>query len=106
MDYIIIEVPDLNDSLSRIVLNDTVYFIRFTYNDTFDYWKFSLYDSLEQPIILNVKIVPSFTLNVFYCGTDLPDGVFGCISSLQRVGRNDFVDGKAQFIFAPASLEE
>lgn len=106
MDYIIIEVPDMNDSTSRIVLNDTAYFIRFTYNDTSDYWKFSLYNSIMEPIILNVKIVPSFALNVFYCGLDLPDGVFGCLSSLEHVGRQDFVEGRAQFIFCPVAFEE
>jgi len=43
MEYIIIEVPDMNDSISRIVLNGTAYMLRFSYNDTCDYWKFSLY---------------------------------------------------------------
>ena len=94
MDYIIIEVPDMNDSVSRIVLNDTAYLIRFTYNDTKDYWKFSLYDTQNEPIVLGVKIVPNFPLNVFYGVTDLPFGVFGVISKLDRIGRNDFVDEK------------
>ena len=66
MDYIIIEVPDLNDSVSRIVLNGAVYFVRFTYNDTFDYWKFGVYDSQMEPIVIGIKIVPSFPLNLFY----------------------------------------
>ena len=34
MDYIIIEVPDMNDSVSRIALNGKQYQLRFTYNDT------------------------------------------------------------------------
>lgn len=34
MEYIVIEVPDMNDSVSRIVLNRKQYLIRFTYNDT------------------------------------------------------------------------
>ena len=44
MDYTIIEVPDMNDSVSRVVLSGTAYLIRFTYNDSKDYWKFSLYE--------------------------------------------------------------
>ena len=43
MDYIIIEVPDLNDSISRVVLNGNAYQIRFTWNETGGYWKFGLY---------------------------------------------------------------
>ena len=58
MDYTIIEVPDMNDSVSRVVLSGTAYLIRFTYNDSKDYWKFSLYDSQNVPIVLGVKIVP------------------------------------------------
>ena len=101
-DYTIIEVPDMNDSVSRIVLCGKQYQIRFTYNDTFDYWTFGLYDSLGEPIRIGVKIVPQMPLNLFW-GTDLmPFGVFGVLSDLERIGRNDFVNGKAQFIFGPA----
>ena len=102
MEYTIIAVPDLNDSISRIVLNSTVYQIRFTYNDTGDYWKFGLYDSQANPIVIGIKIVPQFPLNLFYGYTDLPWGVFGVFSKLDRIGRNDFADGNAQFIFCPA----
>lgn len=104
MDYTIIEVPDLNDSISRIVLNGTVYHIRFTYNDTGDYWNFGLYDALNEPIILGIKIVPQFPLNLF-CGVNkLPDGIFGVLTKLDRVGKDDFKEGNAKFIFAPVDL--
>lgn len=106
MEYTIIEVPDLNDSVSRIVLSGTPYFIRFSYNDTCDYWKFSLYNAQSEPIVVGIKIVPSFPLNVFYGVTKLPDGVFGVISKLQRIGRNDFKDGNAKFIFCPVEIAE
>lgn len=102
MVYTIIEVPDMNDSMSRIVLNNTPYHIRFTYNLTGDYWKFSLYDSLKEPIAYGIKIVPRFPLNVFSGVADLPFGVFGVMTTLDRVGRDDFKEGRVQFIFCPA----
>ena len=34
----------------------------------------------------------------------MPRGVFGVITTRDKVGRNDFVDGTAEFIFA--TLEE
>ena len=105
-EYIIIEVPDLNDSVSRVVLGDKQYLIRFTYNDTFDFWKFSIYDGQNNPIILGIKIVPGFPLNVFYGVSDLPDGFFGVISKLDRIGRNDFIEGNAKFIFYPVEIED
>lgn len=102
MDYIIIEVPDMNDSVSRVVLNGKQYLIRFTYNDTGEYWRFGLSDALGNQIITGVKIVPRFPLNVFYCGvTEMPKGVFGVMTKLDKVGRMDFREGRASFIFAP-----
>lgn len=106
MDYIVIEVPDMNDSVSRIVLSGKQYFIRFSYNDTFDFWKFSLYDSQNQPIVLGVKIVPRFVLNLFFGVAKLPDGIFGVMTKLDRIGRRDFIEGRAQFIFCPVDMEE
>lgn len=105
MEYTIIEVPDMNDSVSRVVLAGTAYLIRFTYNDTCDYWTFSLYNAQSEPIVLGIKIVPRFPLNVFYGVTKLPDGVFGVMTKLNRIGRNDFVDGNAQFVFCPVEIE-
>lgn len=102
MGYTIIAVPDMNDSVSRIVLNGTVYQIRFTYNDTEGRWYFGLNDAQGVPIVQMVKIVPGFPLNLFMGHDNMPSGVFGCMSNLEAVGREDFKNGKAQFIFAPA----
>ena len=106
MEYTIIEVPDMNDSVSRVVLNGTAYLIRFTWNDTGGYWKFGLYDTQSQPIVIGIKIVPRFPLNVFYGVTKLPDGVFGVMTKLERIGRHDFAEGHAKFIFCPVEIEE
>lgn len=102
MEYTIIEVPDLNDSVSRITLAGTVYQIRFTYNHTGDYWKFGLYNAQGDPVIIGIKIVPRFPLNLFHNFASLPFGVFGVFTKLDRIGRDDFVNGKAQFVFVPA----
>ena len=106
MDYIIIEVPDANDSISRVVLAGTAYQIRFTYNGRGDYWKFSLLDTQSNPIVQGVKIVPNFPLNIFCGVAKLPFGVFGVMSKLDHVGRQDFADGNAQFVFAPVNTVE
>lgn len=105
MVYTVIHVPDKNDSVSRVVLNGTAYYIRFTYNDTSDRWYFGLYDAQMAPIIQGVKVVPGFPLNLFKGSDSVPDGVFGCFSDLDAVGRNAFREDKAQFIFVPAEEE-
>jgi hypothetical protein len=102
VDYIIIEVPDLNDSISRIVLLGKQYQLRFTWNDTGGFWSFGLMDSLGAPLLIGTKIVPQFPLNLFYGTDNLPLGVFAALTEKDRIGRQDFVNGKAQFVFIPA----
>ena len=104
MEYTIIEVPDMNDSVSRIVLGGTAYHIRFTWIDSAGYWTFGLYDTQNKPLVIGIKIVPRFPMNVFYSLTKMPSGVFGVMTKLDRIGRKDFVDGNAQFIFCPVEI--
>lgn len=102
-----IKAPDHNDSLSRVVLGGEEYLLRFTYNANKDYWVFGLYETDETPIIDGVKIVPNFPLTFFYCRHRLPNGVFGCITQKDHIGRDDFKNGNAVFVFIPMEdLEE
>ena len=105
MKYTTIEVPDKNDSLSRIVLNGTAYLIRFTYQSANDYWKFGIYTVQKEPVVIGVKIVPNFPLNLFWGNAELTNGFFGAKSNLERIGRNDFVNKKATFIFCPIDAD-
>lgn len=99
MEKLIISVPDLNDSFSRVVLSGSAYFIRFTYNDTFDYWTFGVYDTQKNPIVTGIKIVPRFPLNLFQLNDNIPLGVFNVSSELDRIGRDDFLKANAEFCF-------
>ena len=99
MNYTVISVPDMNDSVSRVVLNGTAYMIRFTYNDTNCFWKFGLYTPNMDPIVCGIKIVPNFPLNVFYQAQSLP-GVFIAVTKNAQIGRNDFANGNAKFVFS------
>lgn len=105
MDYTIIEVPDMNDSVSSIVIDGKQYRLRFTWNDTGGYWMLGIYASLGEPIVIGQKIVPNFPLNLFWSGEDIPKGTFAAVDETEKldsIGRNDFIDGKAQFVYIPA----
>ena len=102
MEYTIITVPDMNDSFSRVVLAGTAYQMRFTWNDTAKRWMWGLYTADQTPIIEGVKIVPSFPINLSCGRPGLPDGAFGAITELAAIGRGDFSNGNAQFVFIPA----
>lgn len=96
-----IQVPDRNDSMSMLSIDGVVYLLRFTYNERYDYWSFGLYDEKENPILAMTRIVPNFPLLHFYTDTALPDGIFGCISDLDTVGREAFQEQTAEFIYIP-----
>ena len=98
---IYINVPDMNDSISTLSIDGTEYGLRFTYNETYDYWSFGVYDSEQNPIIAMTRIVPNFPLFHFYTSKDLPDGVFGCVSDKDTVGRYAFKDKTAEFVYIP-----
>jgi hypothetical protein len=102
MERIEIAVPDINDSFSRVTLSGKQYLIRFSYNDTGGYWTFGLYSIQKEPIAQGIKIVPNFPLNLSCASDEMPPGIFGVYTDLQRVGRNDFLNGKAIFAYIPA----
>jgi hypothetical protein len=90
-------VPELHDSFSRLAINGENLLVRFSYNDSFDFWAFGIYELNRQPVIEGLRIVPNVPLLLF-----LPmrrfDGVnFMATSNAQRIGHRDFWDGSAQF---------
>ena len=102
-----IEVPNMNDSVSTISIDGKKYGLRFTYNEKYDYWNFGLLDEDRNPIVAMTRIVPNFPLFHFYASQDIPDGIFGCLSTSENVGRYAFVDKTAEFVYIPnAELEE
>lgn len=101
-----IEVPDMNDSISTLSIDGTEYRLRFTYNEKYDYWNFGLYEKNDNPIVAMTRIVPNFPIFHFYEACDIPNGIFGCISELETVGRYAFLNKTARFVYIPnAELE-
>lgn len=98
-----ITVPDMNDSFSLMKIDNKNYNLRFTYNEKYDYWSFGLYDNNKNPIVAMTKIIPSFPLFYYYRKTNTPDGHFACITEKAAIGRNDFIDGNARFVYIPSS---
>lgn len=102
-----IQVPDMNDSYSRVILLRKEYLIRFMYNGAYDYWTFGVYDMERNVLLQQRKIVPISPLTHFDVSVNIPQGVFGCFTKLKKVGRDDFRTKKAEFAFIPwIDLEE
>lgn len=96
-----IDVPDMNDSMSSLSIDGKEYWLRFTYNEKYDYWSFGLYDKGKEPIIAMTRIVPNFPIYFFYTDSAIPDGTFGCVSDLDTVGRDAFTKKTAEFVYIP-----
>ena len=96
-----IQLPHTNDSFSRLVLNGKEYLARLTYSCVDDSWTFGLFKSTREPIISAMKLVPCFPINRYFKSSDMPDGVFGVLTNLERVGKNAFESGDAKFVFIP-----
>jgi hypothetical protein len=89
--------------MSSLSINGVEYVLRFTYNERYDYWSFGLYGENYEPIIAMTRIVPNFPLFHFYTSSDIPDGVFGCVSDIDTVGRYAFKNKTAEFVYIPKS---
>lgn len=95
-----IQVPDMNDSFSTVVLDGKQYAIRFTWNDAARRWSYGLYTAQREPIAIGLRIVPQFPLNMQVADGRSPPGIFGVYTKLESVGRKDFADGGAVFAYA------
>lgn len=101
-----ITVPDMNDSVSSITIDEVEYNIRFTYNATGDYWSFGIQNADGEPIVAMTKMVPDFPLTHFFNYTDLPYGIFGVLTKEERLTRESFNNGTAEFVYIPWSEME
>ena len=96
-----INVPDMNDSFLRVILEGETYLFRFTYNDRYDYWTFGVYITEEIPIMTGMKMLPCLPLNQYFRADRMPRGIFGVITEQEKVGRYSFVNDEAKFVFIP-----
>ena len=91
-------IPQEHDSFSELSINGERFLLRFSYNDTFDYWTFGIYELNRTPILAGLKIVPNFPLTQFARLRRLGDTCFIAASKRQHIGRRDFWDEAAQFL--------
>ncbi len=96
-----IAVPNQNDSVCKITLNNRIYHLRFTWNDASQFWSFGIYKDNMEPIIPMTRIVVNAPLLHYYTYSDLPNGDFLAVKlEGEEIGRDDFENGNAGFFFA------
>ena len=77
LEYYEISVPDRNDSIMRVNLDEVYYNLRLTWNAYGGFWMLSIYDA-EMNIILGMaRLVPGAIWNFYYQTQGGPPGVLG-----------------------------
>ena len=97
---IIISVPQLNDSLSRIVLDGKECFLRFSWNTEGEFWSFAIWKSWDTALVSGIKVVPNYPLTETVNASGMPQGVFAALSNKTAIGKEDFWNGLASFVYA------
>lgn len=87
MEYYEISVPDRNDSVMRVNLDGTYYYLRVTWNAYGEFWMLSIYDADMQMKIGMAKLVPGAIWNFYYLNSNGPPGILGVQTDKERIGR-------------------
>lgn len=99
IDFII---PDANDSLSQVEIDDENYRLRMTWNGRDSAWFMSLFTDDLEPIVESIRVVPNYRLLDRYTSALLPSGEFIAVDltqSLEVVGRDDFTNEACSFVY-------
>lgn len=103
-------LPDLNDSISQVELDEENYRLRMTWNSRDSAWFLSMFTDDLEPVAESIRVIPNYRLLDRFNDSLLPSGDFVAIDltqSLEVVGRDDFVNGACSLIyFSSDELED
>lgn len=97
----LIDVPDKNDSLVEAELDDEVFILHFSWNDTAGYWSLSIENVYNDELISCLPIYPNRRLLESVKNSQLPLGDLIVVRNddVGSVGRSDFVNGTAALMY-------
>lgn len=96
-----INVPNHNDSLLEVTLDDEVFFLHFSWNSTGEYWTLAIENAYNDELVSSLKLLPNRSILPFVRNADLPLGELVVVreDSLESVGRDDFKNGLASLVY-------
>lgn len=102
----IISMADHNDFVESVTLDGALYKLHFGWNPH-EGWAVDLRDGQNTDIIRNIAVVPNFPLlHMYRRHSGIPPGELVAVvndASVQQIGREDFVTGKASLVYVPES---
>ncbi|WP_314878783.1 phage baseplate plug protein [Haemophilus parahaemolyticus] len=96
-----INVPDYNDSLLEVELDEETFFLHFSWNETGEFWTLGIENAYNNELVSSLKILPERPLLQFVRNEHLPLGELVAVrtDNEQAIGRNDFKNGKATLFY-------
>lgn len=98
---ITINLANKNDFITEVNLDDEVFFLHFSWNDTIGFWSLTIENAYNDELVSSIVILPNRPLIVPVRRDELPLGELIAVrdDNLQTIGRDDFINGKAVLIY-------
>lgn len=102
-----ITIPDKNDSLVEVELDQELFFLHFSWNSVGKYWSLSIENAYNDEAISCLPILPNRYLLDYVRNEHTPLGNFIAIRNDRgdTISRSDFVEGNAEFYYIEANDE-
>ena len=96
---------DANSFAESVVLDSSLYRLRFNWNDTSKTWTMDVCTNDNADIVRGISVVPNFPLlNPYRRIKSLPSVELIPLvtnTAVKAIGRKDFVSGKAALVYVP-----
>lgn len=104
---ITISIPHHNDSLLEVELDEEIFFLHFSWNETGGFWTMAVENAYNDEIVSSIPLLPNRLLLSQFSLEALPLGDFMVVreDDLQTVGREDFFAKKATLIYLEVNDE-
>ena len=102
-----IEIPDHNDNLVEVELDEEIFFLHFSWNETAQYWTLSIENAYNDELISCLPLLPHRALIQPVRNNELPLGELITIREDDHatIGRADFKNGTAQLVYVSVDDE-
>ncbi|OBW92976.1 phage baseplate plug protein [Gallibacterium salpingitidis] len=103
-----IQLPDKNDFITEVNLDDEVFFLHFSWNDTLQFWSLAIENAYNDELVSNIVVLPNRPLISPIRREAFPIGELIVVreDSQQAIGREDFISGKATLIYIEVDDEQ
>lgn len=98
---ITISIPHHNDSLLEVELDEEIFFLHFSWNETGGFWTMAIENAYNDELVSGIALLPNRLLLQPFSEESLPLGEFIVVreDEQQAVGWEDFFAKKATLIY-------